>query len=290
MANPLLGARTYLKPGFQWFQPGACAPQWRWFWQLAVFAEPIWGSLSAGAFDYTLGVKANSMDSANVSWTIGQRGRRRRWGGANDYLYWNNGASGSTSAPTQYYQPGDCSIFCVVEPSTPTNGTHILAWEGDSADDGTANSNTCFNLSWSATSSVTHFHESGTGTNHNVVSSNNIYSGNERFALCATRTTATKTVEFWKNGTTFSSNTYTTDCALGNKLYIDIGDRNNVLAGDNVAIECMYIFKSVLSASMIQALTVDPWGAFRTPAGHSPAATGGTGGTGLRSFCAGMIG
>lgn len=292
--TPTVRWDNWLKPDLQYFNPACCAPKWKWFWQLAVLADPIWGTgavSNAGNWDYAGCVGPNTVDTTHT-YTIGPRGRRRKWSGPSgnsDYCYFDNGGTGSTTARPAYFQPDDASVFAVLELVSANTGDHILAWEGDDADDGTANANTCLNLSMSASNGITEFHESGTGTNNSVVSSNSIWTANTRLSLAVVRTKATKTVEYWKDGLSFSSNTYVADCVLGNKLSIDIGDRNSVNGGMNAAIECMYLFKAALSPAMIQELHRDPWGPFRVARGTSSSGAGANG-VAVRSVVAGMVG
>jgi hypothetical protein len=293
MARPLIRARNILHPSFGFFNPGACMPEWRWFWHLCIFAEPLWGAKDAGPWDYAQWIPPTSFGGGNT-YDIGPRGWRRKWstaGGNGDYLYANNGSTGSTTAPPGYFQPNDASVFWVMEIGAASTGDHILAWEGDSGDDGTVNANSNMSLSFQTTRAVNAFHESGTGTNNSGQSSNNYYALNTRASFAVVRTKATKTYEWFKNGVTFSSGNYTNDPALGNKMYLDIGDRNNVDALiDSGFIECVYAFKCAISPAMIAQLDRDPWGPFRATYGTSPAAGGGGAGTIKRSFCAGMIG
>lgn len=275
MPNPLLRPTNMLHPTYQKFHQGMCAPEWRWFWQLAIFAEPIWSVGLAGAWDYSAFNPPNSMPDAHT-YDIGPRGWRRNWSPTNDrYVFWfGSGSDGSTNAPSQYYQPNDCTMFSVFQLKSFTSGKHLLAWEGSTGDDGTANANTCMNISLITTLRLDHFHESGTGTNNNVDATANMMTSTERLSVAVTRTKSSKTINFWKNGLSYSSATYSTDCALGNRLFVSIGDRAGAGVAIDAAIECMYLFKTVLSPSMIVQLHRDPWGPFRSPYKSSTIITG----------------
>jgi hypothetical protein len=292
MGQPLVSPRNWMKPAYHRFQQGQCAPEWRWFWQLAVLADPLWGVVrDPCGFDYAAWCKPSVIEPGGGA-AIGPRGMRWHWntgdGIGDDYAYNSSGTGAiSPSLRPQWSQNGDISMFAMLQPTTLTNDDLLLGWEG--GDGETAAENSTMFIDYQANGSARYIHESGSGTN----TVDDLPNGNittTRFSLAVTRDIVAKEIKWYKAGTLIRTGTYATNPSTST-LQVSLGDRIGSDTGfpSDQYIEAMYLFKATLSPAMVVQLDRDPWGPFRPP--HRSSAGGGGGaGTGVRSFVAGVIG
>jgi hypothetical protein len=289
MAEPLMRSGQWMKPAPYAFRQWQAAPAWRWFWQLCVFADPLWGlsrtgSANGGAWDHASWLGPQLLGT--FTFGIGPRGRRQLWG-ATTYGYGTTGGA-ANGIRAAYNQNADVSMFCVHQTTVPTTSDNILSWEGGVGETLAENSTMSVNINGIDPYEYQYIHESGAGTNTAIQPTGSVDSTRNSFAI--TRDSVNKVVKHYKNGSPdYASNGYATNPATST-LYVTLGSRADGTNPSDQYIECMYLFKSLLTESMIAALHQDPRGPFRTVRAASAGGGPGGGGTGVRSFVAGMVG